>query len=98
MWVNVSAATRDRIPLRPSPVGKRRGDRRHSGRQPLQPESDHRGGPPLSEHVFEPGGMAIENANLYRNLEAIHQELRNASFLVHQGKMAALGNCPTHRS
>ena len=37
-------------------------------------------------------GLAIENANLYRNLEAIHQELKETqSFLVHQGKMAALG-------
>lgn len=37
-------------------------------------------------------GLAIENAILYRNLEEIDQELREAqSLLVHREKMAALG-------
>lgn len=37
-------------------------------------------------------GLAIENAILYRNLEEVHQELKEAqTFLVHQEKMAALG-------
>jgi two-component system, NtrC family, sensor histidine kinase HydH len=37
-------------------------------------------------------GRAIENALLYRNLEAVHQELKEAqSLIVHQEKMAALG-------
>ena len=37
-------------------------------------------------------GLAIENAILYRNLEKVHQELKEAqSLLVHREKMAALG-------
>jgi two-component system sensor histidine kinase HydH len=37
-------------------------------------------------------GLAIENAMLYRNLEEVHQTLKEAqTFLVHQEKMAALG-------
>ncbi len=37
-------------------------------------------------------GMAIENALLYRNLEEVHQELKEAQSLIgHQEKMAALG-------
>jgi len=37
-------------------------------------------------------GRAIENALLYRNLEEVHQELKEAqSLIVHQEKMAALG-------
>ena len=37
-------------------------------------------------------GLAIENAILYRNLEEVHQSLRETqTFLVHQEKMAALG-------
>jgi two-component system sensor histidine kinase HydH len=37
-------------------------------------------------------GLAIENAILYRNLEEVHQELKGAeTLLVHQEKMAALG-------
>lgn len=41
-------------------------------------------------------GLAIENALLYRNLEEVHQELKEAqSFLVHQEKMAALGELST---
>jgi two-component system sensor histidine kinase HydH len=37
-------------------------------------------------------GLAIENALLYRNLEEVHQELKEAqSLLVHREKMAALG-------
>ena len=37
-------------------------------------------------------GLAIENAILYRNLEEIHQELKETqSLLVHREKMAALG-------
>ncbi len=41
-------------------------------------------------------GLAIENAMLYRNLEEVHQELKEAqSFLVHQEKMAALGELST---
>jgi two-component system, NtrC family, sensor histidine kinase HydH len=37
-------------------------------------------------------GLAIENALLYRNLEVVHQELKEAqSLIVHQEKMAALG-------
>ena len=37
-------------------------------------------------------GLAIENAMLYRNLEQVHQELKEAqSLLVHREKMAALG-------
>jgi two-component system sensor histidine kinase HydH len=37
-------------------------------------------------------GLAIENAILYRDLEKVHQELRNAqALLVHREKMAALG-------
>jgi two-component system, NtrC family, sensor histidine kinase HydH len=37
-------------------------------------------------------GLAIENALLYRNLEEVHQELKEAqSLIVHQEKMAALG-------
>jgi len=37
-------------------------------------------------------GLAIENALLYRNLEEVHQELKEAqSLLVHQEKMVALG-------
>jgi signal transduction histidine kinase len=41
-------------------------------------------------------GLAIENAMLYRNLEEIHQELKEAqTFLVHQEKLAALGELST---
>jgi signal transduction histidine kinase len=37
-------------------------------------------------------GLAIENARLYRNLEGVHQELKEAqTLLVYQEKMAALG-------
>jgi signal transduction histidine kinase len=37
-------------------------------------------------------GLAIENAMLYRNLEEVHQTLREAqTLLVHKEKMAALG-------
>jgi len=37
-------------------------------------------------------GLAIENAILYRNLEEVHQELKDAqTLLVHQEKMVALG-------
>ncbi len=37
-------------------------------------------------------GLAIENALLYRNLEEVHQELKEAqSLIVHQEKMVALG-------
>ncbi len=37
-------------------------------------------------------GLAIENAMLYRNLEEVHQTLKETqTFLVHQEKMAALG-------
>jgi len=37
-------------------------------------------------------GLAIENAILYRNLEEVHQRLRETqAFLLHQEKMAALG-------
>jgi two-component system sensor histidine kinase HydH len=37
-------------------------------------------------------GLAIENALLYRNLEEIHQELRETqNLLIHREKMAALG-------
>jgi len=37
-------------------------------------------------------GLAIENALLYRNLEEVHQTLKDTqTFLVHQEKMAALG-------
>jgi two-component system sensor histidine kinase HydH len=37
-------------------------------------------------------GLAIENALLYRNLEEVHQELKEAqTLLVHQEKMVALG-------
>jgi len=37
-------------------------------------------------------GLAIENGLLYRNLEEVHQELKEAqSLIVHQEKMAALG-------
>ena len=37
-------------------------------------------------------GLAIENAMLYRNLEEVHQTLKEAqTFLVHREKMAALG-------
>ncbi len=37
-------------------------------------------------------GLAIENALLYRNLEEVHQELKEAqALIVHQEKMAALG-------
>jgi two-component system, NtrC family, sensor histidine kinase HydH len=37
-------------------------------------------------------GLAIENTLLYRNLEEVHQELKEAqSLIVHQEKMVALG-------
>ena len=37
-------------------------------------------------------GLAIENALLYRNLEEVHQELKEAqNLLLHREKMAALG-------
>ncbi len=37
-------------------------------------------------------GLAIENAMLFRNLEEVHQRLKETqAFLVHQEKMAALG-------
>jgi signal transduction histidine kinase len=37
-------------------------------------------------------GLAIENAMLYRNLEEVHQELREAqTLLIHHEKMVALG-------
>lgn len=42
-------------------------------------------------------GLAIENAILYRNLEEVHQELKEAqSLLVHHEKMAALGELSTN--
>ncbi len=41
-------------------------------------------------------GLAIENAVLYRNLKEVHQELKETqAFLVHQEKMAALGELST---
>lgn len=41
-------------------------------------------------------GLAIENGLLYRNLEEVHQELKETqTFLVHQEKMAALGELST---
>jgi len=41
-------------------------------------------------------GLAIENTLLYRNLEEVHQELKEAqTFLVHREKMAALGELST---
>ncbi len=41
-------------------------------------------------------GLAIENAILYRNLEEVHQELKEAqTYLVHLEKMVALGEMST---
>ncbi len=41
-------------------------------------------------------GLAIENATLYRNLEAVHQELKETqTFLIHLEKMVALGEMST---
>jgi len=41
-------------------------------------------------------GLAIENAMLYRHLEEVHQKLKEAqTFLIHQEKMAALGELST---
>ena len=41
-------------------------------------------------------GLAIENATLYRNLEEVHQELKETqTFLVHLEKMVALGEMST---
>jgi len=41
-------------------------------------------------------GLAIENARLYRNLEEVHQELKETqTFLVHLEKMVALGEMST---
>jgi signal transduction histidine kinase len=41
-------------------------------------------------------GLAIENALLYRNLEEVHQELKEAqNLLVHREKMVALGELST---
>ncbi len=41
-------------------------------------------------------GLAIENAILYRNLEEVHQELKETqAFLVHLEKMGALGEMST---
>jgi signal transduction histidine kinase len=41
-------------------------------------------------------GLAIENATLYRNLEDVHQELKETqTFLVHLEKMVALGEMST---
>jgi signal transduction histidine kinase len=41
-------------------------------------------------------GLAIENASLYRNLEEVHQELKEAqTFLVQLEKMVALGEMST---
>jgi signal transduction histidine kinase len=41
-------------------------------------------------------GLAIENASLYRNLEEVHQELKETqTFLVHLEKMGALGEMST---
>ena len=42
-------------------------------------------------------GLAIENVLLYRNLEEIHQELKETqNLLVHREKMAALGELSTN--
>jgi two-component system sensor histidine kinase HydH len=41
-------------------------------------------------------GLAIENARLYKNLEEVHQELKETqTFLVHLEKMVALGEMST---
>ncbi len=41
-------------------------------------------------------GLAIENAMLYRHLEEVHQKLKETqTFLIHQEKMAALGELST---
>jgi two-component system sensor histidine kinase HydH len=41
-------------------------------------------------------GLAIENALLYRNLEEVHRELKEAqNLLIHQEKMVALGELST---
>jgi len=41
-------------------------------------------------------GLAIENATLYRNLEEVHQELKETqTFLIHLEKMVALGEMAT---
>lgn len=42
-------------------------------------------------------GLAIENARLYRNLEKVHNELKTTqALLLHQEKMAALGELSTN--
>ena len=42
-------------------------------------------------------GLAIENTILYRNLEEVHRELKEAqALLVHQEKMVALGELSTN--
>jgi signal transduction histidine kinase len=42
-------------------------------------------------------GLAIENASLYRNLEEVHQELKETqTFLIHLEKMVALGEMSTN--
>jgi signal transduction histidine kinase len=42
-------------------------------------------------------GLAIENTILYRNLEEVHRELKEAqSHLLHHEKMVALGELSTH--
>jgi signal transduction histidine kinase len=42
-------------------------------------------------------GLAIENTILYRNLEEVHRELKEAqAYLVHQEKMVALGELSTN--
>jgi signal transduction histidine kinase len=41
--------------------------------------------------------LAIENASLYRNLEEVHQELKETqTFLIHLEKMVALGEMSTN--
>ncbi len=41
-------------------------------------------------------GLAVENASLYRNLEEVHQELKETqTFLIHLEKMMALGEMST---
>jgi len=42
-------------------------------------------------------GLAIENSLLYRNLEEVHRELKETqAYLLHQEKMAALGELSTN--
>jgi len=76
MLASISVAIPGSIPSPPSPSWEKKGHRRH----PVDNLYNHN---PITEEDLDflsmfanQAGLAIENAILYRNLEEVHQELK----------------------